>query len=272
VDTYPPSSPVLFHPPCSWVTRRNFLVDYSYFALRSILTLIIILYRWSISTPLAFLYYSFDLSTIYSGNKVSNLGIGGHAFDATLYNSPGVSTTDKRVGSAALGFVASSAQYIQIPPLTIGSSGLTFAFWFKSSGSGTFARVFDFGNNPPGFNTANENIYFAINNNGADVNSQPPTPITDSYHQYDVFSVNVNDGVWRHVVWTIDISGNWLVYLNGVLAKSYNRIVYPPIIPRVYNYLGRSGWAKDPYLNGVIDEFYMYNSVLSAPQVSALAH
>ena len=199
---------------------------------------------------------------------MSNLGTGGSAFDATLYNSPTVSTSDKKVGSAAMAFVSSSSQYIQIPALTIGSSGLSFAFWFKSSSSVDWARVFDFGNTPPGVDTSNNNVYFAIKSNDVDINSFPP--VTDPYHQSGIFKQNVNDGVWRHAVWTIDVSGNWLVYLNGALVCTFNSIVYPPVMSRAYNYLGKSGWASDPYLNGAIDEFYMFYSVLSASQVTAL--
>jgi len=85
-----------------------------------------------------------------------------------------------------------------------------------------------------------------------------------------VTGLNVNDGVWRHFVLVIDGGGNWKVYLNGVLIRTYSNEYYPPSKTRVLNYLGRSNWATDSYSNGAIDEFYMFFSVLSASDVQAL--
>jgi hypothetical protein len=36
------------------------------------------------------------------------------------------------------------------------------------------------------------------------------------------------------------------------------------------NFIGRSQWEHDPYLNGDIDKFYIYNRALSASEVSDL--
>ena len=90
-------------------------------------------------------------------------------------------------------------------------------------------------------------------------------------HQYAyIFGSDVNDGVWRHVAWTMDSDGNWLVYLNGLPLRTFPSAAIPESMTRWYNYLGRSDWFWDPYLNGAIDEFYVFNFVLTAPEVTQL--
>ena len=37
-----------------------------------------------------------------------------------------------------------------------------------------------------------------------------------------------------------------------------------------YNYIGRSQWEHDPYLNADIDEFVIYNRALSASEISTI--
>ena len=83
---------------------------------------------------------------------------------------------------------------------------------------------------------------------------------------------NINDGQWRHFAWTIDSRGTWTLYLNGLLVGTYTGYAYPNGISRQSNYFGQSNWGGqvDPFLNGAIDEFYMYLAVMSASQVKAL--
>eukprot|EP01042_Synura_sphagnicola_P001038 gene1038-biopygen1114 len=210
----------------------------------------------------AFLYYSFDSSTVF-GSTVVNLGTGGSAYNALMVNNPVISTTDKKAGTGAIAFTAASSQYVQIPAFTTGSSGLTFAFWFKFINSLTTSRIFDFGND-----VGTDNILVWRYETG-DLSMQIYRS-TLVANEPGMTGLNVNDGVWRHIVWVIDSGGNWKVYLNGALTRTLSNVYYPPSITRALNYLGRSNWPFDPYLNGAIDEFYLFFSVLSASDVLAL--
>eukprot|EP01042_Synura_sphagnicola_P036457 gene36457-biopygen6145 len=210
----------------------------------------------------AFLYYSFDSSTVF-GSTVVNLGTGGSAYNALMVNNPEISTTDKKAGTGAIAFTAASSQYVQIPAFTTGSSGLTFAFWFKFIDSLTTSRIFDFGN---GVGTDNI-LVWRYETGDLSMQIYRSTLVAN---EPGVTGLNVNDGVWRHVVLVIDNGGNWKVYLNGALTRTLSNVYYPPSITRALNYLGRSNWPFDPYLNGAIDEFYLFFSVLSASDVLAL--
>ena len=53
-------------------------------------------------------------------------------------------------------------QYMSTVSILTGSSGLNFACWFRSINSGSWARIFDFGNGPIA-----DNIFLAANFGGS---------------------------------------------------------------------------------------------------------
>jgi len=196
---------------------------------------------------------------------VRNLGSGGPAYNAQLVNSPTVSTSDAVVGSGAISFTAASLQYVQIPPFTTGSRGLTFALWFKMSASASSAAVFGLGNGSP-----QDNIYVYLDGSNNDLFLGVYQGA--EYSKTGVLGRNVNDGLWRHVAWTVDATGNWAVYLNGALTNYYSTVLYPSAISRLYNYLGRGTSSSYPYFNGAIDEFYVFQFVATVAQIQELYH
>ena len=95
----------------------------------------------------------------------------------------------------------------------------------------------------------------------------------DSQYYLVDTSVSFNtQNVWNNLIWTLDPTGTgtWSVYVNGVQSTSAASTLYPNPIKRSMNYLGRSNWAADPYLNGGIKDFRMYSKVLSAAEVHTL--
>jgi len=159
-------------------------------------------------------------------------------------------------------------------------NGYTFSFWFKSKDSKTWARFFDFGNG-----SENNNIIAGINNNYLFCSVYNNRSHSNYYNFYKINNrdININDDNWRHFVWTIVPKGSndkssatWFVYIDGVLMKPDPNInatrintIYPNNIERKYNYLGKSNWP-DPYLCGSIDDFRMYNRILSNEEIISL--
>ena len=202
------------------------------------------------------MYYRFDS---VAGSRVGNIASGSVVYNATLVNGAVISNNQLLLSAA-------SSQHMRIDPFTTGTAGLTFATWYKSDNSGNFARIFDFGNG-----AALDNILMA------------------QYGTYDIFAMHVHipgsqiefqqdasykfntANVWKHVAWTIDPagSGTWKVYINGVLVGSAVK-QYPRSVLRSKNYIGRSNWGYDNYLNGGIKDFRMYSRVLSAAEVNTL--
>ena len=72
---------------------------------------------------------------------MGNIASGSVVYDATLMNGATVSNNQ-------LVLSAASSQFMSIDSFTTGTTGLTFASWWKSDRSGQYARIFDFGNGP----------------------------------------------------------------------------------------------------------------------------
>uniref|UniRef100_A0A914DF02 Lectin n=1 Tax=Acrobeloides nanus TaxID=290746 RepID=A0A914DF02_9BILA len=86
-------------------------------------------------------------------------------------------------------------------------------------------------------------------------------------------TVDLPVGKWTHVA--ITLQGNVLtIYFNATLTgqdtiyAAPNQI-YGTDIPAT-NYIGRSQYSNDPYLNATVDDFRLYNGAFSAAQVAAL--
>ena len=144
--------------------------------------------------------FSFDLGTVSNTGVISN---GGSltSVTATLHYaniSAKVFDMNAKVGTGCAVFLADDdtvfSQYVQISPFETTDSGLSFALWFLNDESSTWARLFDFG-----FGEAADNILMFIHHSnlalgvyiGNVASNQPLNVVT-----------NVNDGEWRHVVWT----------------------------------------------------------------------
>jgi len=148
------------------------------------------------------------------------------------------------------------------------STGVSFACWFKfTASSGQSSRIFNFGN-VNGYGSHSDGIGFSMLNHLVQLfacTSQGSC----SYTRYLDANLVITDNVWRHAVWTVDSAGNWIGYINGKMNCAYSAVAPVTAVLRNFNYLGKSTSA-DPYLDGAIDEFYYFDTVLTAGQVMSL--
>jgi hypothetical protein len=224
-------------------------------------------------------WYSFDADTIDStgGNyKIYNLSrgiydanvikdsIGGGTQSYKTFSVPG------KIGNSHLNLFVSQnfpQQYFNyvslqsLPATLTDANGLSFSFWFASRNTLTWGRIFDFGNGAP-----RDNIIVFINSNNLGL-----AAFNGSVgHQFnDIFS-SVNDNVFRHVVWTLNSSGTWRIYINGALHTTKTGRTYPKNVDRTLNYLGKSIWSQDPNFIGSIDDFRIYKQELNQADVTTL--
>lgn len=142
---------------------------------------------------------------------------------------------------------------------------MTFAFWFRSNGNRDYSRIIDFGNGP----NAN-NIVIQILSSGVSVgvmigNFGPWSPYGS------MISSNVNDNVQRHWLWTLDPTGVYSMYMNGVLYATYKEnAYYPNVMSRSTNYIGKDNWNYNQVYNGALDDFRYYPIVLTASQAQQI--
>jgi hypothetical protein len=197
--------------------------------------------------------YDFSPSTfIASSNTITNIApiTNPSQYNGTVIGSPTMGPPGVTSLSTSVSFNSTKSQYIQLPGMILPSDGISFAFWFKSNNSSSFARIFDFGNGTPSNNILlainGGNLYYCVFNGITSYNKQIAT--------------NVNDNTWRHIVWTLSPNPNvWNIYVNGNLTNTFTSgIYYPNSVFMNYLYIGKSIWSFDPYLNGNLADFRIY--------------
>ena len=77
-------------------------------------------------------------------------------------------------------------------------------------------------------------------------------------------------GAWHQVAVTLN-SGAGILYVDGVAVGTNASLSINPssLGGTTNNYLGRSQSASNPYLDGSIDEFRIYNVGLSSAEIAA---
>jgi hypothetical protein len=156
---------------------------------------------------------------------------------------------------------SSAKQYVQIPQINITNNGLTFAFWFQSNNNYTWARIFDIGNR-----TGNDDIISYINNGYIGFS------VYNGGNKYAIDNVipNMNNNKWNHIAWILSPTNGWKIYLNGIFTISYTDGYYPSAGFRNNNYIGKSNLDTDPYFNGGILDFRIYNGILTDADISTI--
>jgi len=203
-------------------------------------------------------YYPFD-----SGKTVANYASGTAVNDITLYGGAVVSSSAYMVGNGSL-YLNGVNQYAEIASsaLNITTNGLSIACWFNYSSSGGWARLFDFGNGP-----GNSNIFYAPRY-GVFCVINGRTVVTPRVSE-------ITDNKWHHLCWTIaytsltEDTNTWNIYIDGKVVYTTTAGNYPNITTRTNNYIGKSNWP-DPYATGYVDDFRIYNRVISPSEVSSL--
>lgn len=190
-------------------------------------------------------------------------------------------TPDGRIGR---GLALAGAEYVSLPNGVLeGVDEFTIATWVKLRSTANWARIYDFGNAPN-----DQFMYLTI------AGYQPPlTTIPDGIHASSFAGGTTENWlgtgrpdkmtalptlVWKHLVVT-GTSGDRRIYIDGFPVAV--RTGGPNIPPRVMepmapnSWLGRSRYndaqPPDPKLNGTLDEFRIYNRVLTPAEIAELA-
>lgn len=184
--------------------------------------------------------------------------ISGFDYHGTLVNGPSYATgkVDKSLK------LDGSNDHVTLPTgLLVGIEDLTICTWVKLDVISTWSRIFDFGTgtNVNMFLTPKSGdgtLRFAIKNGGNEQRVDVAQPLTA--------------GAWIHVAVTLSGSTG-KIYVNGVLKGSSQSININPtdLGATNQNYIGRSQWP-DPYLDGSIDDFRMYDRALTKKEINEI--
>ena len=191
------------------------------------------------------------------------LDASGNGVTGTL-NGGVTATTDRfGVANAALAFNGSNG-YIDVPDgVYFNGSNFTVSAWVRMAAYNSWSRLLDFGNG-----SANNNVLIGLTNgatgrpaaeiyNGTITGGQITSPSsTLPINQWALLTYS-----WSNGTGSISINGNQVI--QGLQSAPLN-------IARTINYIGRSNWAGDAYANARMDDFRIYNRLLTDSEQQAL--
>lgn len=192
----------------------------------------------------------------------------GNSHTATLNGA--ASWTNGKV-KGALNLNGSTNTYVSLPSnIVTGVDSITIAAWVKWYGGNNWQRIFDFGNGTgvymfltpkSGYGTMRFAIKSSASGNAEQIMEAPALPV----------------GIWKHLAVTISSgsttsTGTGTLYVDGVqVAQNTAMSATPSSLGATYqNWIGRSQYSGDAYFGGQIDEFKIYNRVLTASELSSL--
>ena len=158
----------------------------------------------------------------------------------------------------------SSSSYMEIEEGVMENlTNFTISSWVKLESSQNWVRIFDFGSDTDTYmfltpKSGNDGKYFFVFKNAG-------------VEEYIYTNVSPVLGKWVHVAVSLEGSTG-IIYIDGVEAGRNDAMTINPSMlgETNQNYIGKSQWP-DPYLNGTIDDFKIYNYALNADEISELA-
>ncbi len=208
----------------------------------------------TLSPTLGSLVHRYSFSE--NGGGMAADSVGGPVWSGTL---PGGGT----LSGGQLALSASAQQYASLPSGIVSSlSNFTVMAWVNLNSASDWSRIFDFGNDT----TANMfltpqcggggTVRFAITTGGGGSEQQINS------------SLPLSTGAPHQVAVTLS-GGTGILYVDGVAVGTNSGMTLNPtsLGNTGNNYLGKSQYP-DPYLDGSLDEFRIYNRALTASDVA----
>jgi len=192
----------------------------------------------------------------YSFDSDATDSVGGN--DGTLQNGATVSGgnlvlagTGVNTGGNHMGFTN---------PVDIGgnfgASGVTIESWYTDNNTGTWGKLFHFGNNAAG----EEIGYTHTRGNG----EQSGVDRGGS----NLLGEQVTTGVSHHLALTISSDGNLNAWVDGVQKLTDIDTNDLSNVNTTFEGIGATNW-NDPGMNGTVDEFRIWSGELSSAEVAS---
>ncbi|MGC9035724.1 MAG: DUF2341 domain-containing protein, partial [Verrucomicrobiia bacterium] len=199
-----------------------------------------------------------------------------YSFDGNMRDSVGTAHGTLRKGAYiqnGMLVLAGSGQYGELPGgLITGYTNVTIEFWASFGNNGNWSRVFDFGDRNSA-NLGRTYIFFSPHSGNADHRASIAAGSGDNAG-YTREEFLVGGGIldnlgMQHIVCVYDPpKGIMKIYRNGILEAQRGISIQLTEINNVYSWLGRSLYQPDAFMNGSIEEFRIYNGVLSDAQIA----
>lgn len=167
-----------------------------------------------------------------------------------------------------------ASAYVDLPNgLLMTLDDITVETWLVDNGSGAWSRIFDFGNSSNGEDVPGTGLQylFLTPRSGASTLRGAITLASNGGEQIVEWpGTALPTGVLTHVAWAADSATHTgRLYVDGALVgENPNMTLRPSDMGHtVNNWIGRSQWNGDAYLNAAITEFRIHSAALTADAV-----
>lgn len=185
----------------------------------------------------------------------------GNGYDGEIF---GGATFVDGVSGKALS-LDGNGQYAELPAVVDGCDALTIAAWVYLNGNtNDYARLCEFADR--------EGKSLRIYPDTIGATSAQIAELSELKTNFWTVGAKADAGVWTHIVLTMD-GAHGRLYINGQLLGWLDNMEFGLdfLGHTVQNYIGRSAYSDaDPYLNGKVDEFIVYNYALTQSEITAI--
>jgi hypothetical protein len=157
--------------------------------------------------------------------------------------------TGKRLTSVNPG-----GQYASVPEGVWFNGDFTVTSFIKLNTGLSASRIFDFGNS-----TGYDNVLYDPSRNLVSIYNNSNSSTTTARQK-----IGLNE--WTHVAITLK-SDTLRIFNNGIKVAETTDNLIPAGDSTSMNYIGRSHWGAEPYFDGLIDEFRLYNKSLTEKEI-----
>jgi fibronectin type 3 domain-containing protein len=190
-----------------------------------------------------------------SGGTIAN-DASGNGNNGTLMNGASFTGSSVRLNG--------SGQYVALPTgLVSNLVDFTIAAWVNLASNNANTRIFDFGDSNGRY------MFLSPNNHGG---LRYAFGLNYTWNEQAVLGPALAANQWVHVA--VTQSGRTVaLYFNGVIVASLTSQDFQTfqLGATVNDWIGRSQYPADPYLNGQVKDLRIYHSTLSANDIYTLA-
>lgn len=197
-------------------------------------------------------------SVTYLASNGSSSLVTGHIGNALRLNNNGYNSTYVNAQP--------TADWLQYAGLNTSNytSGITISYWVKYNSLNPWSCNFLLVDTPSNSRTVDAN-YFCVGRDNA-------SHWWFGFKSSDRYSAGtVSTGVWYHIVWTITSGGTHTAYINNSSQAFVNfTTTLPSSYDYTYLYIGLNNQYEYSYDDCSIDDFRIYDSVLSSGDINTL--
>ncbi len=161
----------------------------------------------------------------------------------------------------AVSLVGAGNSYVTLPTGVVSTlTNFTIATWVYVDANLNWARLFDFGSGTTSYMflapvSGGNTVRYAINTGSGEQQLNGPA---------------LSAAAWHHLAVTLSGTTGKL-YVDGVAVYTTNNMTLKPssLGSTTLNYIGKSQFP-DPLLNGLVDDFRLYNRALTNSEITAL--